>query len=873
MSQDRSAKSESVEILLAEGEAYLASGNFPRAIAASQQAIKLEPSSAEAYKLLGNIFQARGNLDGAMRAYERAVEIRPSFAEAVANLGSIFYRQDKLKRAAEYYERAIALNPELAGAYLNLGNVWRDLGEKSRALASWQEALSRNPDIGGAQFQMKLGNFLLELSQHSQAIACYQRAILLSESFGKQLASGQEKQVRSKAVAEDPPQTPPLRLRSGHAFARGGKEALLKKGDLGGSSAASSNSLFLAQARSNLGSALLYMGRTEEAIRAFEEALAEGHNLAEIYCNLGLAVRQQGKERGSFQVEQLNKAFGFFEKAIAAKPDLLEAHQGLFDLITTPRPGSFNYAPLRAVAEKYCQSCQEPGRLTADTALLHVYLNSAIAQTAREKFLEIERQLYLGSDELSQKHLTILYPVLLFSMYRLRDNRRDNSRLSKLLGEQCVANLAGKYAEGHGALGIGHGSGGAEEQGAGSRGTWAKGRTTTNSKLYPMPNAQCPMPNAQCPMPNAQLKIGFISAHFHRHPVTWCSADVIAELSQISPQLYFYLTQDTKIDDLTDTIAKVATKFYRQEVKQAGTINSSALLEEIQQDDLDILVDIDSITVNVHADLLYCQPARACISWLGFEAPYISANNYFLADWHTHPVGIEGDYREQLLRMPDSFMAVAGFDVAPAEPFSLRQSMRIGLEQIVYLCVAPATKLNPELVAAQISILKQVPDSLLLYKGRGEPAGIQRLYWEACETIGVSWSRIKFIDLTKTEEEHRTIYRVADVLLDSYPYNGGSHNLEALWFELPVVTRAGEQFLARMAYSFLKTLSISEGIAWSWEEYVEWGVRLGQERELRQAIRDRLVRSKQPDNLSPLWNPQKFARDLYALFGESLKKG
>ena len=824
MSQDRSAKSESVEILLAEGEAYLASGNFPRAIAASQQAIKLEPSSAEAYKLLGNILQARGKLDGAMRAYERAVEIRPSFAEAVANLGSIFYRQYKLKRAAEYYERAIALNPNLAGAYLNLGNVWRDLGEKSRALASWQEALSRNPDIGGAQFQMKLGNLLLELSQHSQAIACYERAIILSESFEKQLASSQEKQSQLAARNQ---------------------------------TADSSNSLFLAQARSNLGSTLLYMGRTEEAIRAFEEALAEGHNLAEIYCNLGLAVRQQGKERGSFQVEQLNKAFSFFEKAIVAKPDLLEAHQGLFDLITTPRPGSFNYAPLRAVAEKYCQSCQEPGRLTADTALLHVYLNSAIAQVAREKFLEIERQLYLGTDELSQKHLTILYPVLLFSMYRLRDNRRDNSRLSKFLGEQCLANLAAKY---------------------GTRGQGDKG-TRGNGGLFPTPYTLHPTPfqspNSQFPIPNSptQLKIGFISAHFHRHPVTWCSADVIAELSQISPQLYFYLTQDTKIDDLTDAIAKVATKFYRQEVKQAGTINSKALLEEIQQDDLDILVDIDSITVNVHADLLYCQPARACISWLGFEAPYISANNYFLGDWHTHPAGIEGDYREQLLRMPNSFMAVGGFDVAPAEPLSVRQSMRIGLEQIVYLCVAPATKLNPELVAAQIAILKQVPDSLLLYKGRGEPAGIQRLYWEACEAIGVSWSRIKFIDLTKTEEEHRTIYRVADVLLDSYPYNGGSHNLEALWFDLPVVTRAGEQFLARMAYSFLKTLSISEGIAWSWEEYVEWGVRLGQERELRQEIRDRLVRSKQPDNLSPLWNPQRFARDLYALFGELLKKG
>jgi predicted O-linked N-acetylglucosamine transferase (SPINDLY family) len=124
--------------------------------------------------------------------------------------------------------------------------------------------------------------------------------------------------------------------------------------------------------------------------------------------------------------------------------------------------------------------------------------------------------------------------------------------------------------------------------------------------------------------------------------------------------------------------------------------------------------------------------------------------------------------------------------------------------------------------------------------------------------------------LVYSEEDHRTAYLLADVCLDSYPYNGGSQNLEALWFNLPVVTLVGEQSFARMGYSFLQTLSIEAGIAYNWEEYVEWGIKFGLDRELRQSVRSHLVQSKQSETLSPLWNPSQLARDMYAIFEKLL---
>ena len=121
-----------------------------------------------------------------------------------------------------------------------------------------------------------------------------------------------------------------------------------------------------------------------------------------------------------------------------------------------------------------------------------------------------------------------------------------------------------------------------------------------------------------------------------------------------------------------------------------------------------------------------------------------------------------------------------------------------------------------------------------------------------------------------TEEEHRSIYSLADILLDSYPYNGGTHTLEALWFNLPVVTHVGEQFLSRMGYSFLESLDIRLGVSWSWEEYINWGVKLGQNSNLRQEYIDNLVKSKDSENLAPLWNSKKFAQDLYAVIEKLL---
>jgi predicted O-linked N-acetylglucosamine transferase (SPINDLY family) len=159
----------------------------------------------------------------------------------------------------------------------------------------------------------------------------------------------------------------------------------------------------------------------------------------------------------------------------------------------------------------------------------------------------------------------------------------------------------------------------------------------------------------------------------------------------------------------------------------------------------------------------------------------------------------------------------------------------------------------------QIQILREVPNSYLLLKGLGDESTLKQAFTQIAEEEGVSPDRLRFLERDINEPTHRANLSIADVVLDTYPYNGASTTLETLWVGVPVVTRVGQQWAARNSYTMLMNVGVSEGIAWTDEEYVEWGVRLGQDAKLRQDIHWRLLQSRQT---SPLWNTRLFAREM-----------
>ncbi|HLO47926.1 MAG TPA: tetratricopeptide repeat protein [Kamptonema sp.] len=712
--------------------------------------------------------------------------------------------------------------PEDAAGLTQAAEVYYAQGKLAEAIAFCRRALEMKPDWAAAYVTM--GNVQQAQGQLDEAIRFYSEALALNPDYAEAYANlGSMLYKQGRFVEAVVNYEKAIALKPDLAAAYWNiSNALKQQGKLEEAKSYQQKAIAINPQLGGIefylkrGDELANRGKLGEAIAAWESAIALKPDLVDAYCQIGIVLRYQGK---------LTEAIPQLQKALEIKPDFAIAHQHLCGILRDTR----DLAAARQAVHKYSDMCGDTDKIMTAIYFISTYQVSGLNQIAKSRFLELESYLYqvktFGNVEIKS-----LYANLLFSTPYFRDDLEKNSKLYSLISQHYIEQVI-------------------------------------------QPNhPQISQPTFKQRGNQSQLKIGFLSNHFNRHSVGWCSADIIRELSAIGHNVYLYATERLDSDDITQSFVDNGAKLTYPKTFPNGQANSREIIKEIEQEKLDILVDLDSLSVPIHCEILYRQPALVCMSWLGFEAPYISNKNYFLCDWHTHPDDREKYYTEQLIRMPDSFAAVSGFKRLMGERVALRKSHRIGLDQVVYLCVAPGRKFNHELVQAQVAILKQVPNSILIHKAMGDVEVFQSAYHQACEAEGVGKHRIKFLPRVPTEEEHRLIYLLADVCLDSYPYNGGTHTLEALWFNLPVVTRVGEQFLSRMGYSFMQALKMETGVSWSWEEYTQWGVKLGNNLDLRNAVKEHLRQSKKPESLLPLWNPKKFAQDMYRVFVELLAK-
>lgn len=818
-SETTTEESPELEQYKQQAEALMSQGHYDQAIVTCHQALKLKPDYLPAYLTLGNTLQFQGKVEAALRAYSQALELKPDFAEVHANMGTMYFQLQSFEQAISSYQNALKYNSNLAAVHWNLGKVYQTLGKADEAIAAWQKALEIQPNLVAADFNFEFGNTLARRKLWEEAIQSYQRAINLKPNWADPYANiatmrSQQGQVDEaiqyyqKSIELNP------NLYQSHLYlAHLLSETAQHQAAIEHYNQAIQVKPDSIDAYANLAHLYSKIGNLKEAIKYFEQALTLQPNWAEVHCRLA-HIRKH---------EQPAEAIANLEKAIELKPDFYEAHQQLCDLLSH----STNLGKARQSADLYCQNCGEKVPVLSAIAYIFAYTQSGACQQALDKLQDLEKICYQRIEELSAGEVIILYEILLFTVSHLRDQAKQNSEFYRLIARQ-----------------------------------YAQFRWPHLLPLKPQPPRQYFMPKA--------LRIGLMSKHFRRHSVGWCSEALIRELSKITPHVHLYITGQLPYDEVTQRFEQMVSKTYWPKAYPNGFASPEELAEEMRQDQLDILVDLDSMTVPANVQILAYSPAAVCVSWLGFDAPYVSENNYFLCDHYTHPEGMDQYYLEQLIRLPQTSVALDPLKSRPVDRNAVRNSLKILPNQVVYLCVAPGRKTNWEMIQAQVKILQAVPNGILLRKGQGDPKLIREMYEQACADYNVDKSRIVFIGLTKTEEEHRAIYHVADVLLDSYPYNGGTHNLEALSAHLPIVTRAGEQYLSRMGYAFLQAVNLNFGTAWSWEEYTELGIRLGQDANLRQQIQSHLIQAQQPNSLAPLWNPKKLAREMYNTFEKLL---
>ncbi len=360
------------------------------------------------------------------------------------------------------------------------------------------------------------------------------------------------------------------------------------------------------------------------------------------------------------------------------------------------------------------------------------------------------------------------------------------------------------------------------------------------------------------------LKIGYLSHCLGKHSVGWLTRWLIQHHDRGQFQLHGYFYSDRQNDSMFDWYLGQMNHFCRMGIECDG--NALALADRIYQDEIDILIDLDSITVDIGCELLTVKPAPIQVTWLGWDASGMDTIDYFLADPYVLPENAQEHYVEKIWRLPQTYLAVDGFEVGV--PTLRRDLLNIPNDAVIYLSAQTGYKRHPDTIRLQMQIIRQVPNSYFLIKGLGDQAAIQNVFIEIAEEEGVSCDRLRFLPMVDSEAVHRANLGIADIVLDTFPYNGATTTMETLWMGVPLVTRVGQQFASRNSYTMLKNAGIDEGIAWTDAEYVEWGVRLGEDTALREDIAWRLKRSRQT---APLWNGAAFTRQVEAAYQQMWK--
>jgi predicted O-linked N-acetylglucosamine transferase (SPINDLY family) len=359
-----------------------------------------------------------------------------------------------------------------------------------------------------------------------------------------------------------------------------------------------------------------------------------------------------------------------------------------------------------------------------------------------------------------------------------------------------------------------------------------------------------------------KLKIGYICHCFHSHSVGWLARWLLRhhDLSQID--LYAYsINPVEKLDAVRDEYAQIVPN-----LRVCG-IDGLEIAEQIHQDGIDILIDLDSLTLDITCEVMALKPAPIQVTWLGWDASGFSTIDYYLADRYVLPENAQDYYVEEIWRLPTTYLAVDGFEVGEAD--LTRAQLDIPEDAVVFYSGQRGYKRHRDTTIWQLQIVAQVPQGIFLVKGLADEDAVKAFFYELADVVGLPHDRLRFAPQADSEPIHRANLAIADVVLDTFPYNGATTTMEALWMERPLVTLVGEQFAARNSYGMLMNAGVEEGIAWSPDEYIDWGVRLGLDTELRLSVMEKLRRAKTEQ---PLWQGKQFARDVEAAYQEMARR-
>lgn len=783
----------SLEQLLELGLNSHRAGHHEQAISIYQELLGRAPVHADALHLMGEALYRLGRFNDSLSYLNRAIAITAHHFY-LNTRGMVFLELGHLREAEQDLRRAIKVVPDYLEAHINLSNVCRKRGDFKKAKNFGEMAVKLDPQSAAAW--NTVGAVQMEAHQLDAALDSFNQALLLAPDALVTVKNKAKILVFQKKWVEALP--------------------LLNQ----------AKDLNDFEVHTMLSRALSVLGRSEEAIEPFQEAMRVGspesrktyYLSAEGVEQLLAVADALGVYRSNF-----NAAAELYQLAIESLPE----HTTLLNNLAVAQFNQSVYAPaiinLRKLLALY------PGNVQARTNLGVSLIMQDQSDEAISEFkiaLEHDPQFLAaagwmigeknricswdGLVELRQKVADLLdrpgskQSVNSFILLSNYDDPAKFLQWSRINSRENFANLGIKTTPAVG-----------------------KGRQ------------------------HERIRVGYYSVDFRNHPVAHLTAPLFGlhDRSKFEVWVYSYGPDDGH--PVRSRIQQGAEHFVNLEGRSV-----QEMAERIRADEIDILVDLSGNTRGSKIQVLGHRPAPVQVHWLGFIGSMGSTYyDYTVVDQFVAPEGADQFFDEKLVRMPDCFQINDTARTQTPMPLT-REQCGLPEKGFVFADFNQSFKIQPEMFAAWVRILNAVPGSVL-WLADGHSAYVRNIK-AAWEGAGLEPHRL-IIAPRVSVDHYLAQYQLVDLFLDVFPYTSGTTASDALWAGCPLLALVGKTMVARMAGSLVKAAGLPEMLAYSVDDYVAKAVHYAQSPDELTVLRRRLTEQRMT---LPLFDTRRFVLHL-----------
>ena len=740
--------------------------------------------------------------------------------EAHLRLAALRREQGDLPAAEAEYRIALMFDPQNATALNGLGVLLLELGQSEESEELLRLCIAFAPDYAVAH--SNLGLVLTTRGKEEEALQAYADAVRLA------------------------PYVADLHFNLGDALRKCGRfeeaEESLKQA---ASLAPDDNEILSA-----LGDVARLRGHFEEAVALFQRVLAKDPDNVAIMINLGVVCMDLGRylqavshfERASNLAPDMAAAYANLGSALSAAGRLDDALSAL-DRALSLHPSSALSLVSKGIVYNYMEKwdeAEEMARKAIDCDPEYHEAFSLLGEVLGAKGDEIGSiNAYQRANSLSPgKHLvTLAYGRRKLCDWRDWREWEAEALKSVSIGLEHISPFA--FLSFPGSL--------KDQQIVAGRwlSTYVKGVS--------------PMPLSAKRSDRRKIRLGYLSADFHNHPVTRLMLEVLTLHDRSSFDVIGYSYGRQKDDPMRKSVEESVDRF----------VDISALSDEdaaktIAEDDIDVLIDLTgSCMKNGRPALLARRPARTIVNYLGYPGSMgVDFYDCIIGDSYLTPMSNQPFYSERIIQLADCYQ--------PGDrrrKISRLDRKEAGLPEKGLLLAAfnNCYKITPPMFSAWMGLLRSNSETVLWLTAPN--VFVRANLQKEAEARGVSPDRLYFAEWASNE-----IYlgrlALADLFLDCYPFNAGATANDVLWAGTPILTLSGESYVSRMAGSLLFALGLPELVAASLEDYEARGRLLLANPEKLTDLREKIAGYKKK---SSLFDSERTTRNLESAYRQTLE--